>query len=333
MGTATNPNPVDDAAAILDSLFSTRMDRLRLRHLRLFEMTARAGSLSAAAQRIGMSQPAATKMLQELEQAFGCKLIERSAKGGQLNTSGLHLLARMRIALGSLGTARAAIESKNEVPLVRMGLLPLVGIDALPGVVRAMEADRTLARLQLQTGSVNTLLKALADGRVDCVVGGLGDTALPDMVDRFHVTPLWQDTLVVAAAADHPLARRDLVPLELARSCEWILMQPGSANRHAVESMFRQAGLVPPVARIETDSFHISLSLAASSQLLTVVPDSAYRQYRPRVQALRLPRAFPARALVFVTLAGVPCLPAVEALSQRFQQYARNLDPDAGSDR
>lgn len=333
MASTSRSDTIDDSAAPLDALFSTRMDRLRLRHLRLFEMTARAGSLSAAAQRIGMSQPAATKMLQELEQAFGCKLIERSAKGGQLNTSGLHLLARMRIALGSLGTARTAIESRKEVPLVRLGLLPLVGLDALPRVVRAMEADRTLPRLQLQTGSVNTLLKALADGRVDCVVGGLGDGALPDRVERFHVTALWQDTLVVVAAADHPLARCDLVPLELARSSEWILMQPGSANRHAVESMFLQAGLEPPVAHIETDSFHISLSLAASSRMLTVVPDSAYRQYRSRVQALRLPQAFPARALVFVTLAGVPSLPAVEALSHRFQQYARQLDSIVGSDR
>jgi len=326
MATTSSSNPVDEESAPLDALFSTRMDRLRLRHLRLFEMMARAGSLSAAAQRIGMSQPAATKMLQELEQAFGCKLIERSAKGGQLNAAGMHVLARMRIALGSLGTARMAIESKKEVPLVRLGLLPLVGIDALSSVVHAMEADRALPRLQLQTGSVSTLLKALADGQVDCVVGGLGDAALPDKVERFHVIPLWQDTLVVVAAADHPLTKRRLVPLEMARNSDWILMQPGSANRHAVDNMFLQAGLVPPVAHMETDSFHISLSLAASSRMLTAVPESAYRQYRSRVQAVRLPRAFPSRALVFVTLAGVPSLPSVEAISQRFQQYARSVD-------
>ena len=68
------------------------------------------------------------------------------------------------------------------------------------------------------------------------------------------------------------------------------------------------------------------LSLAASSRMLTAVPESAYRRYRPRVKALRLPRAFPSRALVFVTLADVPNLPSVEAISLRFQHHARSVE-------
>ena len=321
------------APARIDPVFGTRMDRLRLRHLRLFDMLASAGSLTAAAARIGMSQPAATKMLQELEDAFGCSLVQRSAKGGQLNAAGLHVLNRMRIALGSLGSARAAVEASRELPLVRLGMLPLVGIEALCSIVGRMEAEQSLPRIQIRLGTVEGLLKALADGLVDCVVGGLDDATVPDSIDKFHVTPLWEERLVVVAAADHPWSRRRKVPLDLAREADWVLMLPGSANRRAVERLFLQAGMAPPVARIETESFHIGLSLVAGSSMLAAVPESAYRQYRPRVKALRMERVFPSKALVFVTLADLPRLPAVDSIAQRFAHYTRTLESARPIDR
>ena len=62
---STRPDPATTQR--IDEVFNNRMDRLRLRHLRLLDLVASTGSLSGAAEALGMSQPGATKMLQELE--------------------------------------------------------------------------------------------------------------------------------------------------------------------------------------------------------------------------------------------------------------------------
>src|SRR5690606_35462026 len=68
--------------------FSSRsLDRLRIRHLRLLELIADTGSLTSTAAALKISQPAATKMLQELERALGCTLVNRTPKGGMLTAA------------------------------------------------------------------------------------------------------------------------------------------------------------------------------------------------------------------------------------------------------
>lgn len=304
---------------------NSRMDRLRMRHLRLLDMVARGGSLSAAAESIGMSQPGATKMLHELEDAFGCKLIERSAKGAQFTPAGTHALDRMRIALHALGTARTAIASRKELPLVRLGMIPIVGITALSHVIGAIQAHAELPRIQIQLGTVEGLLQELSEGRVDCVVGFLDDTTTSGSIRQFRLTPLWEEPLVIVAAVDHPLARRRKVSLVIVRDCDWVLMPRDSSNRRAVDRLFLQAGLEPPVPRIETRSFHVGLSLAAGSRLLAAAPESAYRQYQSQVRRLPIDQAFPTASMVFATLADMPMLPSVEMISQQFQAYARSI--------
>lgn len=321
-GAARSESP---AVQLIDDVFNSRMDRLRLRHFRLLDLVARTGSLSGAAEAIGMSQPGATKMLQELEQSFGCMLIERSAKGGELTEAGGHALERMRIALHSLRTARSAVDSNKDRPLIRLGIIPIVGIQALSHVVGGLQSENNLPRLQIQLGTVEGLLQALSEGHVDCVVGFLDESTPLSNIPKFKVTPLWQETMVVVASNQHPLAQRKKVPLKVARESDWVMMPKPSSNRRAVERLFLGAGLAPPVPLIETESFHIALSVVAGSQMLAAAPQSAYQQYRSQVCLLPMERDFSSTSLVFVTLADGPALRSVELISERFQAYAETF--------
>jgi DNA-binding transcriptional LysR family regulator len=264
-------------------------------------------------------------MLQELEQSFACTLIERSAKGGALTPAGRHVLDRLRIALYSIRTARSAVELQKEKPLIRLGIIPLVGIHALSQVVAGLQSDNLLPRLQIQLGTVEGLLQALSAGHVDCVVGFLDESTPLSNIPKFKMTPLWQETLVVVASNSHPLAARKKVSLKTARDSDWILMPKSSSNRRAVERLFLSAGLAPPVPQIETESFHIGLSMVADSQMLAAAPQSAFQQYRSQVCMLAMEVAFPSTNLVFVTLADGPALPAVDLISDRFQAYAETV--------
>ncbi len=320
----TSISPIDSAQP-LDPAFTLRMDKLRMRHLRLLDSVASHGSLSAAAHHIGMSQPGATKMLQELEEAFNCQLIRRSVKGGVLTAAGANVLDRLRVALHSIGSARTATHASQDAPLVRLGIIPLVGINALNHVVGAMRAENQKIRVQIKLGTVDSLIKDLKDGNVDCMVGFLDETTTSDTVRKLKVLPMWGEKLVVVAAKAHALAQRKKVSFNVACSCDWVLMPKGSANRRAVENLFFNAGLLPPTPCVETESFHIALSLVAGSDMLTVVPESAFRQYQSQVCVLKTEAAFPTTRLVFVTLAGGHKLPPVELLSQRFTSYAQSI--------
>lgn len=309
-----------------DQAFSGRLDRLRMRHLRLLDLVAQKGSLSAAADALGVSQPGATKMLQEIEEAFECKLIERSVKGGVLTSAGGNILDRLRVALNAVGTARVAADSDKEIPLVRLGIIPLVGINALGHVVGALRRAHQMVRIQIKLGTVDSLIKGLTDGQVDCAVGFLDETTTSETVRALNVFSLWEEKLVLVASHQHPLLKRRKISLEMIRGCDWILMPKGSANRRAVENLFLSSGLIPPSPSIETESFHIAMSLLAGSDMVTAVPESAYRQYREHISPIKTEAKFPSTRLVFATLSTGPTLPAVELLSEGFRQYAESLN-------
>ena len=309
----------------LDHAFNGRMDRLRMRHLRLLDRLARQGSLSAAADSLGMSQPGATKLLHELEEAFQCKLIERSVKGGVLTAAGANVLDRLRVALNAIGTARTARDSDRDTPLVRLGIIPLVGIHALSHVMADLRADQQMPRIQIKLGTVDSLIKGLMDGEVDCVVGFLDETTTSETVQKLKVITLWEEKLVLVAAKNHALARSKKVTLDKVHACDWVLMPKGSANRRAVENLFLNSGQVPPSPCIETESFQIALSLISASNMLTAVPESAFRQYQSQVSVLKTTAGFPATRLVFATLDGSHTLPPVQLLAKKFTQYAQSL--------
>ena len=301
-----------------------RINRLQLRHLHLLDRIEKHGSLSAAAAGIGVSQPRATNMLREVEDAFGCALLDRSSRGTRLNAAGACVLERLRIALGALDAAGVALQHREPKPVVRLGVLPLVGIDRLCRLVAELQADSELPRLVLRVGNVGELLAMLKAGEVDGVVSGL-DTSRPALPDgeRLRMFNLWEEPVFVVAAKDNPLTRRRRVPLKDLLQHPWLLMSGQSANRQALERKFLQAGLLPPEPQVETDSPHICLAVVGASQMVALVPESAYRQAADRVRPVKVDCDFQSSWINLITLRDVPMLPFVEQLSQRLVQAVR----------
>ncbi len=300
---------------------SARLDRLRLRHLRLMDLISRLGSLSAAAQELQVSQPGATKMLQEVEAAFGQPLIERTTKGGRLTAAGVTMLDRLRVALQAVSSARESLRESPQLPLVRLGVLPFVGISALCSVVTQLEGEGRLPRIHLRQGPVEALLLALHRGEVDCAVTVMETIERSEILHQLEITTLWEEPLVVVASRTHPILQQKKLGLRQLREQDWILMPHGTTSRQTVDRMFLREGMPPPIARIETESFHTGLSLVAASRQIIAVPYSAYLHYRSQVELVPLKDKLQSGAIVFVTLAGSPKLPAVSELSRCFQRF------------
>lgn len=307
------------------SAHANRIDRLRIRHLRLLDLIARTGSLTASADALRISQPAVTKMLQELEQAFACTLVERTTRGGQLTTAGERALERLRMSLGALDAACEALATEPEIPLVRMGVLPLVGVHVLPKLFAVLQQQSQLPRLCVYENTVNGLFELLARGELDCMIGRLEATPKASMQEQMEIVPLRDEYLAIACAPDHPLARRRGLTLSVLREHAWILPPRGTHTRAVFEQPFLDQGQLPPTPYIESISFHSNLSMVAQSRFLTVAPESAVQHYADMsmVHKIRLRTPFASGRMVFIAHKDALQSPAVALVAKALAEQWR----------
>ena len=247
------------------------LERLRLRQLRLLVALDEQRNLRRAAERMRMAQPAATRLLQEIEALFGVALFHRHARGMEPNAYGEILLRNARMALFNLGQARAEIQELRRGAAGRIAIGAILG--AIPAVVtnalrRLREASPSLRIRIHHAGTSDELLPALRQGLIDLAI------ARPTQRDHagIHFEPLFEETVCVIAAADHPLARRRRLALRDLAAWPWILQPPSSPMRQQIDLLFERAGLAPPDERIETASVLATAHLLIGSPLLAAVP-------------------------------------------------------------
>jgi molybdate transport repressor ModE-like protein len=257
-----------------------RIDRLRLRHLRLLELVHRQGSLGGASRALGISQPAATLLLRELETVFGSRLVERDARGGRLTPAGSYALERLTVALTAVERAIDAARTAPIEPLLRVGCVQLAGMSVLPAALARLEEADQVGRMHIQEGRASDLVAALCEGRIDCVVGWMDESladALP--MGQLDIRPLWLGRMQVVSAATHPLARkRSVAVAELAR-WRWIVPRPESRTHAAFLRLFLRNGVPAPPVTVECSPLHTLLHLVGATRFLAVAPDIAAHHY------------------------------------------------------
>lgn len=302
-------------------------DFLRLRHLRLLELVERGGSLASAARELYLSQPAVTKMLHELEAAFGTALVARGARGGSLTAQGRVALQRLRLGLAQIDSALAAARSgRAELPTLRLGVVPLVSVSLLPRALEQLERSGSSVRLILRESTVEGLLRLLANGEVDGVIG----RADPDALGAVKRAPLVQvrlagEPLVFACSPTHRLAKVRRVDLATLQVQDWVLAAAGSYTRRLFDALFLNEGLQPPTPVIESMSFHANLQLVRAVGALTLAPSTAVKLYQRMgiVQPVRSTVAMPAGSLSLMYLADHQELPVLRALGEALKALSK----------
>jgi len=299
-----------------------RTDRLRLRHLRLLDAVEASGSLSRAAQQLGLSQPAATKILREVETVVGAALYERLPRGVRLTEAGQAVVERLRIGLTALDRA---LGSGKSAPRRRLsvGALPLATVDVLPQAVARLMREGIDFDIEISEGTVPAMLAALRGRRIDCFIGRVDATTLRDPALRDLIaTPLITEGLSFAASRRHPLARRRGVPLAELVAQAWVLAPLPSFTRVVVDQHFLDQGLTLPQPAIESLSFHTNLQIVGrSDHLVTAAPFSAVAHYSRLglVQALRVDRQPVATPLLFLAHRETMALPSLQRLAVALQ--------------
>ncbi len=259
---------------------SHRLERLRLRHLRLLERIRHCGSLGGAARNLGISQPAATLLLRELETVFGTRLVVRESRGARLTQAGELALERLALALSAVQRAIEAARTDAGAPPVRLGCVQVAGVSLLPAALARLERAGTLGQIRLHEGRAHELLSALYAGELDCVVGWVDESVAQSLpAAELTIEPLWQGRMLVVASSSHPLAKSKTVPVaDLVRS-RWIVPPPGSRTHAAYVRLFLHAGSAAPPVAVQCTTLDTMLRIVSATRLLAVAPDVAVRHY------------------------------------------------------
>ena len=236
---------------------------ITLRQLQIFRAIAHTGSTTAAALSVPLSQSATSTALTELERSLQARLFDRVGKRLLLNDSGRTLLP---LVLGVLDGARnieSAFLSSNGGMGVDLCLFAstTIGNYVLPKLLPSFRALVPAARLDVRIGNTLEVVNAVCEFSADL---GLieGPCHAPDVI----ITPWFEDELVIVAAPTHTLAKaatgRKLTIAQM-REAPWLLREPGSGTRAAVE-----VALLPHLLHIQP-----SMTLGSSESIKNTVAE------------------------------------------------------------
>ncbi|MDN5513630.1 MAG: LysR family transcriptional regulator [Pseudomonas sp.] len=239
----------------VSSIFS----RLRFRQLRLLIALGEQGSLIKAAELISISQPGATKALQEIETTLGAPLFVRTNRGLEANELGHCAIRYAKLIQTDLTHLREEMlgilqghGGRLSVGVI-MGAVPFM-TDAL---TQLLEAHPDLS-VEIVEDTSARLLSLLDQGRLDLAICRTSISRQPEHYDCIDVR---DETLAVVANRDHPLAGRAQLELADLADSRWVVYSANMPMRLSLEREFQQAGLRFPLQLLETTSAFTTLSL------------------------------------------------------------------------
>jgi DNA-binding transcriptional LysR family regulator len=303
------------------------LGRVRARHLALVVALDTHRSLRRAAAEIALTQPAATKLLRDLEDAMGAQLFERHPWGMTPTPYGGTLVRHARGILNDLAQAHADIAAQREGAL---GSLRVGGVTGsvpryVVPAIGALRAAHPRVRVYALVNTAEVLVDALRRGELDVAI-----TPRPpdDELAGLDTRPLAAEPLTVVARAAHPLARRRALALASLRGFTWIVPPPGSPLRRDFDAIHAAAGARPPTDLIETVSIVATLALLQASDAVSLLPEGLARHYGAPGFVARLAVRLPGDGTRYevMTRAGRVLAPAAEAFVDAIAKLARRQD-------
>ncbi|CAP41586.1 transcriptional regulatory, LysR-family [Bordetella petrii] len=265
---------------------------MKMRHLTVLVAIAEHGSVTRAADDLGVSQSALTQTLAEIESIFGSPLFSRTSRGVLPTELGNMALIRAKRMLQDIDLWErdvTAMQAGHRAHL-NLGAVPHVSGHLLTRTVRMLVQDHGMS-LTLHRGNTRHLLRLLRERRVDCTICRV--PADEDMCGLSHRLLYEQRPALVANRSLARHLKQRVLTLGDLRQARWILPLPDTPTRQRVNEAFRRQGLAPPVPVLETDSAEVVLDmLATDDALVSLVPEDLAVEMNATGAVLRLAMAF-----------------------------------------
>jgi LysR family transcriptional regulator, low CO2-responsive transcriptional regulator len=213
------------------------MQHVSLRQLRVFESAAQYRSFSKAAEHLHLTQPGVSMHIKELEKNAGLPLFERVGKKLFVTAAGEELLVRAREILRSI---KAADEALDGLKGLRRGRINLAVVSTakyfVPRLLASFREEYPGLEIRLAVNNRTSVIEQLVSNEVDLAIMGRSPHSLNMVAESFAQNPH-----VVIASPNHPLASRSRIPVSMLAHESFIVREPGSGTRLAMQQFFEQA--------------------------------------------------------------------------------------------
>ena len=238
---------------------------ITLRHLRALVALSDLKLIARVSEAIGVTQPAVSKQIAELEKIVGAPVVTRDRNRLYLTPIGARLAEHARQALGQLDRAAFDIEAMTSgvSGSVAVGVVSSVAPTLLPSTISLFKRSTPQANVSVSEGHFVELMPQLEAGALDLLIARVWQ---PQELAGIDQMPLFSEPVVVVAGRDHQLAQEAAVKWADVANFPWILPKPNSVARQAVDALFAANGLSTPTNTVS------SLSLALNTELLRAMP-------------------------------------------------------------
>jgi DNA-binding transcriptional LysR family regulator len=307
------------------------LTRLKLRQLALVLALEETHNLHRAAQSLNLSQPAATKLLREIEAALGVPLFERHSRGMTPTVYGVAAARHARLVLIDLGKLHQDIQGLQFgiQGTLRLGSIMAAVPELIPETLAIIAHEQPTLSIALVTDTSDGLLTLLQSGRLDVMVGrvmGLQDS------DSLRYEPLVEEELRLIVRTSHPLLSRPSLTLPDLAAERWVLQPEASPMRRALAAAFTLLQLPLPQHPIETSSMLASVCILARTDLIAAVPASVAAYFVALGAVRELPLQLPTLLEPFglITIREHPVSPALSYLLATLRIVAHRTGPHPG---
>lgn len=305
---------------------------INFEQLRTFSLVLELGSFSAAAERLGLTQPAVSVQVKQLERRLGVRLIERVGRRVGPTPAGTDLMAELPQVVAALSNAinAATFHSAGVAGRVRLGTGGTSCLYLLPPALRDLRARYPLLNIIVSTGNTEGYVRRVEDNTVDAAV-----VTLPVNSRALAVTPILRDEFVAICQRGSTEWPAEVTAAMLG-SLPLVKFVSEASTRGLVDDWLRRGGCTsPPV--MEFDSVEAIKAMVAAGLGVAILPRMAVtgRGHHPELDlgALHPPLH---RTLALVTRNDKPLskglrqvIDAVVAAGRAFEAAAASVRPAA----
>ncbi|BCQ26323.1 LysR family transcriptional regulator [Caballeronia sp. NK8] len=312
--------------------------KISSRQIALINALAEYRNLRKAAAAMHTTQPAASLLLQQLEERIGVPLFTRLPRGMEPTAFGEVLIRFAQGVVHEFSHAESEIRelAAGAAGLARIGTV----VGPVPSLITrsllAFKADNPRVRISVDVGTSDMLLPSLIRGDLDVVIGRLPDrSSHPEVEVELFGTP---EHMRVIGRPQHPATRIDKLALKDLVTLTWILHPVGSPMRLRVENILALAGMTDTLDVIETSNLLATTAMIEASDMISVVPEDVAQYYARYAMVAVLPVELPLPMvnLGLLTLRGRALSAAVTRLIQHLREQggcsasARYLSAELG---
>jgi len=269
------------------------MRRFSWNQLEYFLVVARTQNISRAATEVGLTQPAMSRAIANLEHNLELPLFQRAGRSIILTRFGNVFRRRVEQALGEIDDARRELADlvSADRGMLGLGFVPTLGVDYIPNAVRRFKDGHPNVRFTFSQDSSAELEAKLLNGELDLI---FTPRVVSDADNGITWSLVDEQELILIMPHSHPLVKMSKVPLSTLREEQFVSLKKGHRFRQFTDGLFNKAGFTPHYS-FEGDDLSSLIGFVSAGFGIAIVPPVCAAS--PRVASLRIVNPIPRRSI------------------------------------